>query len=177
MYPTKTPGSVFRVALLIACGVASVGYARPARADQSFPAALAAAAPMPCVPQCTVCHRDNLGGARTLIPFGLTMQSVGGLVGAGNPALVAPALKKVADAMTDTDGDGISDIDELKVGDSPSIKGAAGQGEVCAGAKYGCGAHIAAPPPVDRFSLFSAGLVVLGLAAARRRRSSGRTQA
>jgi len=72
----------------------------------------------------------------------------------------------------DSDQDGISDYDEFEVGDSPSEPGAKGVGQFCPAdtAQYGCFARVAAAPPTtDRLALFSAGLVVLGLAALRRR--------
>ena len=73
----------------------------------------------------------------------------------------------------DSDRDGISDYDELANLDSPSIAGPEGVGQFCPSdaAQYGCFARVAAAPPpatVDRLGLFSAGLVVLGLAAFRR---------
>jgi hypothetical protein len=76
----------------------------------------------------------------------------------------------------DSDGDGVSDVDELNAGDSPSIAGPAGQGQFCSDLQYGCGARIAAAPPVDRLSLLSAGLVTLGLVLSRRRRSKLRAR-
>lgn len=71
----------------------------------------------------------------------------------------------------DSDRDGISDYDELRALDSPSEPLPRGVGEFCPAdtTMYGCFARVAAaPPPTDRLGLFSAGLVVLGLAAARR---------
>jgi len=69
----------------------------------------------------------------------------------------------------DSDGDGVSDYEELRGFDSPSIAFTRGDSAFCPDIAYGCFARIAgAPPPVDRLGLFSAGLVVLGLAAFRR---------
>lgn len=91
---------------------------------------------------------------------------------------VAPAFDKLAMSDPDSDHDGIHDIEELVVGDSPSVAGDAGKSQFCPDIKYGCGARIAAAPPapVDRLGLFSAGLAVLGLAVARRRRAALRTR-
>jgi len=98
---------------------------------------------------------------------------------AGNPSLPVASTDFEAPFAVEThlsydaDGDGTSDYDELKVLDSPSLPGDNGVGQFCPSdtAQYGCFARVAgAPPPVDRLGLFSAGLVVVGLAFARRLR-------
>jgi hypothetical protein len=176
---TKTPGSVFRIALLV--GLASLGVVRSARASWDYPPALAAAIasqyPMAvkCVPLCTACHLTTQGGPGNLNVFGVNMENVGGLL-PGDASLVGPALAKLAKVDPDSDGDGTHDIEEIEAGDSPSVALPLGIGEFCPDIKYGCGARIAPAPPVDRFSLFTAGLVVFGLAAARRRRAALRAK-
>jgi len=189
--PTKTPGSLFRAAFVVGLGLTSLGVTRSAQASSSYPPALAAAiaddtAHFPnavtCVPQCTACHLTTVGGPGMMNKFGLRLEHYGLL--AGNHDLVALALKQLAaanDALVasamlpiDSDGDGVSDIDEIIKGDSPSLAAPDGTGQFCPDIKYGCGAHIAATPPVDRLGLFSAGLVVLSFAVARRRRRSAR---
>jgi hypothetical protein len=185
MHITKASRSVFRASLLLGLGVASLGVTRSARASSNYPPALAAAIAeqypnaVKCVPLCTACHLTTAGGPSMMNKFGMSMESVGGLL-AGNPDLVAPALKQLAmhQPPVDSDGDGTSDIDEIIAGNSPSLAYPAGQGEFCPDIRYGCGAHIAAapPPPVDRVGLFSAGLVVLGFAMARRRRGAARSR-
>jgi hypothetical protein len=173
-HPTKTPGSVLGVALGI--GLASLGFARSAHASSNYPPALAAAiaaqypTAVKCVPLCTACHLTTAGGPGSINSFGRSLETVGGLL-PGNADLVAPALAQLAKTDPDSDGDGIHDIEELTVGDSPSIAGDAGKNQFCPDIKFGCGARIAAAPPVDRFSLFCAGLAVFGFAATRRRRA------
>ena len=67
--------------------------------------------------------------------------------------------------MNDSNGNGISDYDELANGMEPGTSNV-----LCADIKYGCGASVAkAKPPVDSVGLFSAGLAVVGLAVLRRR--------
>jgi hypothetical protein len=177
MHTTKTPGSVFRAALLL--GFASLGLARTAQASSNYPPVLAAAIAqqfpnaVKCVPLCTACHLTTAGGPQMMNVFGSSLEAQG--LFSGNPALIAPALMKLAAVMPpiDSDHDGISDINELIAGDSPSIAGKNGQGLFCPNIEYGCGAHVAAaPPPADRIGLFSAGLVVLGFAMSRRRRGA-----
>jgi hypothetical protein len=151
-----------------------------------------------CVPTCVACHLTTTGGFNTMNVFGknLEYQPTFPNLLFGNQGDVD---KKVNDAVVnyfkstpaaglptapanfpegtrpsyDSDSDGISDYEELRVLDSPSVAFSAGVAQFCPAdaAMYGCGARVAAaPPPVDRLGLFSAGLVVLGLAAFRRHR-------
>jgi len=144
-----------------------------------------------CVPQCIFCHVTNEGGIGTLNSFGLNLKQYGGLT-LGNPASVVPkftayftltpasggVMTTFANGSTptprpfyDSDNDGVSDYTELQQGDSPSVKLPNGVDEVCPSdpIMYGCFARVAsAPPPADRWGLFSAGLFVVGFAAFRR---------
>jgi hypothetical protein len=155
-----------------------------------------------CVTTCASCHLTTAGGPGNLNKFGnnLFNQPMPGNLIPGNsnadakvkaaldnyfkatPAANLPQAPTMFPAAEgglrpsyDADSDGVSDYDELKKLDSPSEPLPAGVGQLCPAdaAMYGCGARVAAaPPPVDRLGLFSAGLVVLGLAAFRRRRRS-----
>lgn len=150
-----------------------------------------------CVPSCAACHLTTLGGPKNINVFGANLEQ--NIPPALGPNLVVgnskDVDKKVDDAITnyfastppagsltapanfpdgtrpsyDSDGDGISDYEELRKLDSPSLKLPRGEKEFCPDILYGCGARVAAArPPVDRVSLLSAGLAVLGLAAFRR---------
>ena len=153
-----------------------------------------------CVPQCTACHLTITGGPMNLNVFGENLYrqpmfpnlipgtSDSGLKNALTTYFAAKPADGLSAAQTDfpdgnaaipagkrpsydSDSDGVSDYDELKVLDSPSAALPGGVGEFCPSdvTMYGCFARVAAaPPPVDRLGLFSAGLVVLGLAAFRR---------
>lgn len=175
--------------------LAVVGIPRAAHASTSYPPEVQKALDAEfggshCVPQCVFCHTTNLGGINMLNSFGQNLKSqvaLGPLV----PSSVVPKFTdyfKLAPAtgvstmfsnnstpnprpFFDSDGDGVSDYTELQQGDSPSAKFPNGVNEVCPSdpIMYGCFARVAsAPPPVDRFGLFSASLVVLGLTAFRR---------
>ncbi|HEY4105490.1 MAG TPA: hypothetical protein VGM44_16440 [Polyangiaceae bacterium] len=165
--------------LCIAASIAlfTLGGAREARASSDYPPALAAALDQEfpgvthCVPLCTACHNTTQGGPKNINAFGTTLKKYELLP--GNPALVDIAIQglKAANPPDDSDGDGVSDIDEINAGDSPSLPGAAGTSQFCPNIAYGCGARIATRPPADRVSLFGLASVALGLVSWRRRRT------
>jgi hypothetical protein len=181
MYLIKTRLSLFGVAALL--GLAAFGVVRPVEAQPTFPPKLQAALEdyfhqSFCVPQCIVCHKSNAGGdGTTAFANGLLSALIAANepIFGGNPKdSPAAAVRLYFDANpnVDSDGDGVSDADELKAGDLPGVAGPAGQNLLCADIKYGCaGGRIApAPPRIDSIGVFSAGLVVVGFAAMRRRR-------
>ena len=182
----KARGSSLVSALLL--GLAVVGSVRSARASQSFPPLLQQALEKQfnqsfCVPLCTACHLTTAGGPGNVNPFGANLELYAGLRKIDGTT-VAPAIQKWfatsppagaplnATGEVDSDGDGIGDATELKDGDSPSVPGTRGIGQFCTDLKYGCagGRIAAAPPRIDSMGVFSAGLVVVGFAAMRRRR-------
>lgn len=139
-----------------------------------------------CVPQCIICHQTNAGGFGTLNDFAKNLRAAsveaaakGGPppLGALSPDTVGPAFKTyfMDKPNADSDGDGKTDRAELEAGNSPAVKGPRGDSLICPDIQYGCGAHIAASPPrTDRVALLSAGLALLGLAFAYRRRAATR---
>ena len=140
------------------------------QAHSTFPTLIASELDMPCVPACTICHKDTLGGFGTVTePFGKAMQANGLFF---TEASLSPALKKLEDAGTDTDGDGVADIAELRLGQDPN-----GNLDLCSqaalAARYGCGAHIAAAPASDAGATLSAlfTVLVLGSSLYRKRRA------
>jgi hypothetical protein len=186
-HSTKTRASLFCTGLLL--GLATLLPARSAHASSDFPAALKTAleAHFPgqqfCVPLCTACHNTTKGGPRDVNVFGTNLEFHGGLPpGNTNAATKVPRAIEAyfkatpgpndsqVNGQWDSDGDGISDEQELKDLSSPSIAGPRGEGAFCTDIRYGCGARIAAvPPPADSVALFAASLAALGLIALRRR--------
>ena len=84
-------------------------------------------------PACTLCHETESGGFGTVTtPFGRSMMARG-LV-AQNLGSLDTALDALAAEHTDSDGDGVPDIDELKAGSDPNV---AGGGSVTP-PSYGC---------------------------------------
>ena len=110
--------------------------ARPAAASEVYATQISSV--MPCVAQCSLCHRDNTGGPGNLnLQFGVTMLTKGMLDREGRGDAVA-ALNLIG-PTNDTDGDMVPDRKELEDGTNPSL---AGTESVC-GPQYGCGASIA----------------------------------
>lgn len=146
-------------------------------AHSTFPTLIRSELDMPCTPACTVCHTDNVGGFGTVTePFGKSMQSVGLLF--IEPTL-GPALEESLQRAIDSDGDGQSDIVELRGGQDPN-----GTGDLCSqaalAARYGCGASVASAPPSDAGAALCALLTTLWLGACvtrkARRRANGATR-
>jgi hypothetical protein len=70
-------------------------------------------------PPCSLCHVKNntgIGTART--PFALSMRDYG--LSAEDRASLSAALTALAQDKVDSDGDGVSDTDELKAGSDPN---------------------------------------------------------
>lgn len=148
---------------LAACAMAVAGAAR---ASPDYPGALGSALDMPCPPTCTVCHRDSNGGFFSVVkPFGQAMIDVGGL-SARSPEDLPAALDALEAAKTDSDGDGATDVDELRAGEDPNRPGA----QSLCGPVYGCGARIASDGPRWHASLASLGAALLLLLRSRARR-------
>ena len=142
----------------------------PCHAHNTYPQQLADELNMPCVPQCTICHRDNLGGFSTVVePFGIAMQKVGLTF---FPPTLEPAVKQLEASGVDSDGDGVPDIVELSAGQDPN-----GNVDLCAikSPQYGCGAHIATPPSADHSGAIAA-LFIASVLGASAHRSARRRQ-
>lgn len=90
-----------------------------ASASSSFPGVVESRWSLPRVPDCTLCHSSSNGGKGTVTTyFGLTMQEFGA-VQLNNGSLVQ-ALDRDQAADYDSDGDGVSDMEELVHGTDPN---------------------------------------------------------
>ncbi len=142
-----------------------------ASASDSFPAYLAEKYEMPCAPACTMCHLTNEGGLNMFREgsFVVSLLNVGNAIGspteAGAPASMDPTLAAMAAMGTDVDLDGVTDIEELKVGSDPG----GGAEDLCQVPKYGCGASVAPTAPT-RFGALGLALSVMLVLFFRRRR-------
>jgi hypothetical protein len=139
----------------------------------------------PCTPGpgewCTLCHDGSPSKETARQPFVNNLKRYGFQIydADGNPnpqdfdrALTEFEMDTSISDPGDTDGDGLSDREELARGLDPNPNGL----PLCGGdappvVGYGCGARIApAPPRFDRIALGAAVVVALGLVHARRKR-------
>ncbi|MEZ4227435.1 MAG: hypothetical protein R3B13_41235 [Polyangiaceae bacterium] len=134
-----------------------------AQARPEFPQAVQDAADAPCLPQCSLCHRDTSGGGVADQPFAQSLLSQGD--GNGEEGIVA-AMDRMRQQNMDSDGDGTSDIDELSQGKDPNY---AGDALVCL-PDVGCGARVARAPAEQGMGAVLTALAALALAHLRRRR-------
>jgi hypothetical protein len=126
-------------------------------ATPDFPAALVEATGLPCDAGCILCHATSSGGPGTA-----TQPFASSLIDAGTMPYDVPSLDAALEAMaadgTDSDGDGVGDVDELAAGDDPN-----GTASLCGQLTptYGCFNTAGAAP--------AAGLLLGALAAGRRK--------
>ena len=112
------PRCLFSLAVITA---AILTRSAPALASLSFPPAIQSELSLAKPPECTLCHRNDAGGFGTVTrPFGRTMMTQFGLT-AANVAALRSALAGSDAAKLDSDGDGSSDIDELREGTDPNV--------------------------------------------------------
>ena len=113
---------------LVSSALAAWLLALPAWASATYPAEVEDYYGVSTLPAaglgCTLCHRNDVGGAMTVVtPFGRSLMRQGA-IGNNIPSLRA-ALTVNEDTATDSDADGASDATELRAGESPN----AGNGE------------------------------------------------
>jgi hypothetical protein len=108
----------------ILLGMALWSMAPHAAASATFPEALRKKLGLAQIagppPGCRLCHKDDLGGLKTASkPFARSLLKAGAM-GANVPSLLA-ALDALESQNTDSDGDGVGDIAELKAGTDPNV--------------------------------------------------------
>jgi hypothetical protein len=125
-------------------------FAAPCFAWPEYPQVVQDTLHLQAPPDCILCHTSDLGGAGTATkPFARTLEQFG-LGTAFDPGLLASALEQVETCKTDSDGDGLSDVDEITNngdpndghGTSTSLCGDAYTGPV---AQTGCSVRAGAP--------------------------------
>ena len=136
-------------------------FVHTAAANPKYPAIVYNELGLDVAPACTLCHRDNLGGRKTVEkPFGITVMSLGLNGKNGSDVLPGILADMAADPVTyDSDGDGVGDIDELQNGTDPNVAGS-----TLSPPKYGC---LSTTPRTAPAALL--GLAALGLVLRRRR--------
>jgi hypothetical protein len=162
--------------------VAAIALApRVASANPLYPSLVQSHLGLSYLPPCTICHTSDLGGTGTATqPFALAMKAVGNLSGLDS-STVDPALDTLQAMSTDSDCNGIPDIQQLKDGRDPNAPGEYidGSGKTappdpgCSNSvttAYGCGAQLApASTPSDAAPLLAALATALGVALTRLR--------
>lgn len=127
-----TPRST-RVALAAAGLFAGAALAAPAaRATPNFPDVVASHLELAAPPDCILCHAGPPGRGTVTTPFGTTLRSRGAQ--AYDEGALRLALDALAAEKKDSDGDGTSDIDELRSGGDPN----GGAGAEAIVPEYGC---------------------------------------
>lgn len=118
--------------------------AAPAAATTSFPDVIRDTLSLDASPGCTACHTRVAGGAGTATkPMAVSLIAAGLLP--FNDASLAAALGELETNGTDSDEDGVGDIDELRAGTDPNAPPVADGGPEPEPIQYGFGcAH--APP-------------------------------
>lgn len=141
--------------------IALVGTPRAALATPNFPEAIQKHLQLASAPDCTLCHIGTPSRGTVTAPFGATMRQRG--LAAYDEGSLTTALDALAAEQKDSDGDGTSDIRELKDGTDPNA-GAGGSGIITP--EYGCAA--ARMQPTHRGPAFL--FIVAGIAVLRRAR-------
>jgi ABC-type transporter Mla subunit MlaD len=165
--------SSYRTRVTLGLTASLLAVAGQAMASEDYSRELERLADTPCVPPCTLCHRDQNGGFGSVRlkdggkPFGDALMQLGGLKGSDRSGL-APALETLRQAGTDSDGDAEPDLEELTAGRDPNLPGAS---SFC-GPTYGCEARVAPMP--ERWATSLALVAALLLAAHRASQRRGR---
>lgn len=106
-------------------------FASPALATPGFPTAIKSDLTLSYTPSCDLCHQGTQSNGTAVKPFALAMKDRG-LKPADNTSLTA-ALQQMETDKVDSDGDGVTDIEEIVNKTDPNSNGAATASPV-----YGC---------------------------------------
>lgn len=143
--------------LLALPAIVTLAWSSAAHAKEEFPSQIENQYTLGYQPPCSVCHiADNTGSATPRTAFALALRSRG-LTGSNQT--LSSALKQLEADHADSDGDGVTDIQELKDGTDPNSSGNASIKD-SQEPGYGCGGT----PPTGRGGAMQGIAVALGLA-------------
>lgn len=101
----------------------------PALASPEYPGTVKVKLGLVTIPQCTLCHATNAGGAGTANrPFADSARDLG-LSGGSDTTQLEGVLDAMQAAGTDSDMDGTPDIEELTNGRNPNVADGTGGGD------------------------------------------------
>jgi hypothetical protein len=162
-------GAVASIAPLLVVTQAAADPAAPAFVQERFG--------LPCTPECTLCHATISGGFgnKRMVNGKSFIDAIEKCGFVPTDQSTWPTSFQACETnpmfITDTDGDGTPDMQELRAGTDPSDP--TPDAQVCGGGpSYGC-VRVARGTSVDGFALMTSGAVLLaGIALMRRRRSA-----
>jgi len=138
---------------------------RPAMAMPTYPDGIQFHLGLDYTPQCTLCHATPTGGGAIVSKFGQSMQAVGLTA---DFSTLYPALATLEANRTDSNKDGVPDIEQLKEGSDPNSGATV---SAIPEQKFGCGARVARGELHSDAALALGVLLACGIGADRRRRS------
>jgi hypothetical protein len=168
--------------LVVSTTLAFALVAPSAFATPNFPSAIAQHLGLRQAPDCSLCHDGTPSSGTATTPFALSMRQRG-LV-ANDVGSLTNALEALRGEQTDSDCDGVPDIDELLRGSDPNVAtatdGGAAPGGACGNAvkaTYGCSIGRIAGRNAEPASVLVMLLVAAALRSRGRRRNAPRAPA
>ncbi|HVO29429.1 MAG TPA: thrombospondin type 3 repeat-containing protein [bacterium] len=156
-----------RIAAASLVALAALCAPLAAQATPNFPPEIQAHLALGNQPPCSLCHLNGVTGLGTVTtPFGVSMRAAG-LV-QNDITSLDTALDTLQANNTDSDGDGTSDIQELKNGTDPNT--ANGSGPSTLTPVYGCGGGDLVYPVSPSVAGGTIGVFAFAVAIATRRR-------